>query len=201
MNGFSKKAGLLGALVLAATVVVAPRQADAAFVLSPSSPIGGNDCAGGQNCTVNGSPWIIKFDVVDGNGLNFGTGTDNGFIITKNTALFPTITGAEFTFTGAPGGTGTWTYTPNDDEDPAITAFVAKGGSAHNLYLGTGTTGSYTTPINASGRPAGLSHISFYDTEVEIPTDPQAVIPEPASLALFGLGLAGLGLARRRRKV
>jgi PEP-CTERM motif len=169
--------------------------ASAAFVAT----VGGNDCAGvfGDSfpeCKVpalydpDETPIIIKFDYNNETGL---------FSTEINSALFPTISGAEFAFdfTGE-GGTGTWTYTPGVD-DPVITFFVAKGGPNFNLFsnLGDPNSDTWFTPPNPGVPNAGLSHLSFYDSDGgEIP------IPEPGSLALLGVGLIGIaGLARRRK--
>jgi len=193
MNRINAFRGLAATFVLA---LAGAAPAHAAFI----ETVGGNDCAGvyGQgfaNCVVpanpaagipDATPIVIK--------INFN---DNGSVgeIEINPA-YSTIDGSEFTFDfGGDGltGTGTWTYTPGAG-DPAITAFVAKGGNAFNLFstMGDYTDVAYYTPNNPSGGPAGLSHMSFYDSG----DDNQ--VAEPGTLALLGLGLLGLALLRRR---
>lgn len=153
--------------------------------------INGIDCSGvfGQgfdNCTVDGSPSIIKFvgalDAVD-----------------DSNSAFPTIDGTEFTFSGlgTDNSTGTWTYTPNDPEDPAIRFWVAKAGNGFNLfYDGTSGDRSSSVPVFtgtwSTPQEKGLSHITFYNTGREVQ------IPEPSSLLLLGAGLSGLLFALLR---
>lgn len=151
----------------------------------------GNDCSGafGQgfsNCSYQGSPVIAKFDVNQ-------QGTGGTWTINSN--LFPSVTGAEWSFDF--GSTGTWTYTPGVG-DPLITFYVGKGGNFFNLFSNDGdpNSGQWSTPENANnGKLYGLSHLTFYDTG-----RPPSQVPEPVSLALLGIGLLGVGAARRFKR-
>jgi hypothetical protein len=71
-----------------------------------------------------------------------------------------------------------------------------KGGNDFNLFaVGGAGTDTVFAPLNNQGNPREVSHISFYDTSL-----PPVTVPEPMSLALFGAGLLGLGVARRARR-
>jgi len=185
---------ILKSLVLTAGVALAlgTTGANAATLIAT---IDDNDCSGvfGQgfaNCKIpeaydaDQSPVIAKF--------NF---SDEGFITSQeiNTALFPSVDGSEFSVLFTMGTSmGTWTYTPGQD-DPAVKFVVAKGGNSFNLFSTTALEDEWYTPENPGGNPAGLSHITFYDTGGDFD------VPEPTTLALVGLGLLGAGIVRRRK--
>lgn len=87
-----------------------------------------------------------------------------------------------------------------------VFAGIANYTGSNPIYLDNGTSGSVTTDHDNSGLDAlvlggtidGFSHPNIgrrYAFSIDVVQN----VPEPGSLALVGLGLAGLGFLRRRK--
>ncbi|MDC0663994.1 PEP-CTERM sorting domain-containing protein [Marinobacter sp. SS21] len=93
-------------------------------------------------------------------------------------------------------GSGTWSFDSSfwDDNDAGAIAF--KFGTGNNpdewfVYsLQDGVSSGDWSFLNVFARGGGLSHVTLYATS--------AVVSEPATLALLGLGLMGFAFTRRR---
>ena len=118
-------------------------------------------------------------------GMGWGTLNISTYQVTNGTAMGP-ISGAAGNFSG------TWTgdtWTPSGGSN----------GTRSMSFAGTMSRAGFTdTPalLNISVTKTG----SFYSVAVTLAMDPPAAVPEPASLAIFGLGATGFAVRRFRRK-
>jgi hypothetical protein len=174
--------------------------AGATIVLTPSTPgvIPGTSSMGPSNCEpgcvttifgVSGLSLLYKSDF-----LTFGFGIDSGsYAQSYNTSFSDTIFNPSDALITYEGGA--------DIDCPSCFLAVKDGNQNPGYYFYNLSAWNGRESLSLQNFWPGngsISHVAIWGRPTT--TTPPTTVPEPSTLALFGLGLLAVGLARRRKR-
>lgn len=183
-------AALVSGLMMSGTVTAAP-----IICTDPTINHMSMDDSQASACLDSGLGNIQGDNAVQDDFLN-GVGSDYQFIEKSEGASNPTPMYG-LTYSDAGDGTGTWEFDSSvwDLYDTIAIGFKFGGQNQPDTWFVYELVSDISSGdwIYNAGGGQGLSHMNLYGKD-------SVQVPEPGTLALFGLGIVGLTLARRKTR-